>query len=61
MVSEEDDFNEGDATQNAIEIETKIIISDEEKSIDTAAKYVKHKGCCQKRENGRQTSISLQM
>jgi hypothetical protein len=53
MVSEEDDFNEGDATQNAIEIGAEIIISDEEESIDRAAKYVKHKGCCQKRENGR--------
>ena len=42
MEGEQDDFNEGDATQTAIEIETEIIINDEEETNDAAAKYVKH-------------------
>ena len=36
MEGKKDDFNEGDATQNAIDI------SDEEETNDAAAKYVKH-------------------
>lgn len=35
-------IHERDATQNAIEIGTEIIISDEEETNDAVAKYVKH-------------------
>jgi hypothetical protein len=42
MDGENVDFNEGDATLNAIEIETEIIISDEKETNDAVAKYVKH-------------------
>jgi hypothetical protein len=41
MDGENVDFN-GDATQNAIEIETEIIISDEEETNDGAALYMNH-------------------
>ena len=42
MEGEQDDFNEGGDSQTVIEIETEIIISDEEETNDAAAKYVKH-------------------
>ena len=42
MDRENDDFNEGDATQNAIEIGAEIIISDEEEANDATALYVNH-------------------